>query len=338
MHKILLVGNFLSSSYGTSPVMEKVAGRLSPLYQFHLASNKRSILARALDMVSAAMFHDYKLIHIDVYSNLAFWFAYFTSVIAKIRKKPILLTLHGGALPQFHEKKSWFVNRLLWRANIILTPSNYIKNYFTGFGFTVSYIPNAVDLETFSFSFLPVENQNYRILWVRAFGKIYNPHIPVYVLKEVIREFPSATLTMVGPDKGLLKEVKALISRLNLEDRVFITGPLNNDRLNVIYQTHNVYLNTPSYESFGVALVEAACSGIPIVSCGVGEIPYNWVDQKEMLILNLSAIELAVAIKDVFRNRQLSEKMVKHARAKAEQFNWNVIKEKWILLFNNFLS
>ena len=85
------------------------------------------------------------------------------------------------------------------------------------------------------------------------------------------------------------------ILNLNLSNNIKILGPISNKKLSYYYQRHNVFINTTSYESFGTALIEAASCGIPIVSTNVGEIPLNWTNEKDILLVeNFSEIELKI--------------------------------------------
>ena len=155
-------------------------------------------------------------------------------------------------------------------------------------------MPNSIDLEKFPFKRDTVKKHS--LLWVRAFTNIYNPEIPVRILHELRKLFPDVYLTMVGPDKGTLREVEALINRLDLEDHINITGPIPNEELRKYYQSHSVYLNTTSFESFGVAVLEAASCGMPIVSNSVGEIPLIWEDGKNILLVEGTIYPIIVNI------------------------------------------
>ena len=70
---------------------------------------------------------------------------------------------------------------------------------------------------------------------------------------------------------------------MSLTNNVKILGRIDHKELAHYYQSHEVYLNTTSYESFGVALLEAIASGIPVVTSAVGEISEVWVNQEEVL-------------------------------------------------------
>jgi glycosyltransferase involved in cell wall biosynthesis len=137
---------------------------------------------------------------------------------------------------------------------------------------------------------------------------------------------------MVGPDKGLLEQTKQLVQELGVEDKVIFEGRMPNDQLYKFYQTHAAYLNTTAYESFGVAVLEAAACGIPIVSTRVGEIPYMWGEGKEILMTEADSEAMVKEVKKIFDSSVLSEKLSANARKKAEGFDWKVIKNRWIKL------
>ena len=217
---------------------------------------------------------------------------------------------------------------------MICTPSYYLQQYFNQQGFNVSYLPNSVNLSKFEYS--RSEVKPFSILWVRAFNQIYNPSLAVHILKEVSQTYPSATLTMVGPDGGLLDETQALITSLNLTSRINMVGPIDNDALHWYYQTHQVLINTTSYESFGISLIEGASCGIPIVSTSVGEIPYLWQHEKNMLLVNsFNEKDFAMMITKIFDDAALEKQLSVNARQKAEQFTWDAIAPQWIQLLEN---
>jgi len=269
--------------------------------------------------------------HIDAFSGQAFRIAETASLISKLRGKKVLLTLHGGKLPEFFQEAPERVKRTFMRADYIQTPSLYLKDFFAKQDITVNYLPNSIDLSRFPYSRENVKSHS--LLWVRAFAEIYNPDLPVRILHEIKKTYPDAILTMIGPDKGLLSETKTLIDKLGLNSSVTITGPVPNERLFNYYQSHEVFLNTTSYESFGVAVLEAAACGIPIVSSKVGEIPYLWKHEEDILMVEkIEPDEFCRAIQQLFTSKDLAENITISARKKAEEFDWVKIKAKWVAI------
>src|SRR5690606_28294620 len=145
------------------------------------------------------------------------------------------------------------------------------------------YLPNTIDLTRFPYAKIEIGVHSPRLLWVRAFADIYNPVLASRVLKTVLQYFPNALLTMIGPDKGVLSEVKSVVRDLGISSHVNFLLPIYNSLLYKYFHTHHVYLNTTGYESFGVAVLEAACCGLPVDSFDVGEIPYLWQNEESIM-------------------------------------------------------
>lgn len=330
MSQYLFIGTFLSNSNGSLSVSEFVASKLKfQIKEIKLVSYYKNKIIRLLDILINILSFKGKIAHIEVYSGYAFMISEFATFLLKIRQKKIILTLHGGRLNEFTKENPNRVKRVLNRANIIMTPSKFLQMAFKENGYNIDYLPNSINLENFPYKRDEIIKNS--ILWVRAFTEIYNPNLAIKILYEVKKTNPSATLTMIGPDKGMLKQIMKLINELGLNDSIKIVGPVKNELLHKYYQTHEVYLNTTSYESFGVAIVEAASCGIPVVSTSVGEIPYLWKHEESMLIVNsFNEVVFATEIDKLFHDNKLTNKLSKNARQKAETFDWEKIKTLWL--------
>jgi len=327
--KILFIGSFLIH-HGSKDVCETISEKISQdNFKCKLVSRKQNKILRLLDILTSVLFFSGKIIHINVFSGPAFQISEYASLLAKLRGKKLLLSLHGGILPEFSERNASRIAKVFNRADKILTPSLYLKAFFEKQGYQIDYLPNSVDLAKFPYGRNQVKPSS--ILWVRAFTQIYNPELAIKAFLEVKKKIPEATLTMVGPDKGILNESKELIHKLGLEDSITITGPVKNEELYTYFQSHSVFINTTSYESFGVAVLEAASCGIPIVSTKVGEIPYLWEHEKNILLtLDFEPVNFANEILKLINNQDMSSNLSREARIKAESFTWENIKPYWI--------
>ena len=99
---------------------------------------------------------------------------------------------------------------------------------------------------------------------------------------------------------------------------------------NILLKTHEIYINTTSYESFGNALIEAASCGIPIVSTSVGEIPYSWEHEKNIILVNSFDEKIfSSKIKMLLANNELKTDLSINARKKSEQYDINTILPLW---------
>lgn len=334
MRRVLFIGNFLSRQRGTIGPMEGVISRLSN----HIVVKKASVydnkILKLADMLLKSLLYHYDIIHIDTYSTSALRFAYLCASIGKFRNKKVILNLRGGGLYRLYENsQKKIIKNLFSKATDIISPSMYLQDTFGREGFTVQYLPNTVDNTYFPYHTVPIDN--HKLLWVRAFNATYQPWLAVKTLFEVRKKYPDATLTMIGPDKGLLTQTRELIEQLGLDESVEITGKVPNTELWQYYTTHNVYLNTTDTESFGVAVMEAASCGIPIVTTSVGELPYLWQNNENALLAeSFDEKDFANNVIRLFEDKVLVEKLKTNARAKAEIFSWENVKDKWINLLS----
>lgn len=334
MGTILFIGTYFKSKKGSFTVSELLMQKLqADGYTCIKTSVYQNRLLRLADMLATIIFRNYAVAHIDVFSDGAFRVTRICSFFLRVLNKKIIFTLHGGKLPEFYAAHEAQFTQVIKTTDTITTPSKYLQQFFETKGYTVNYIPNFVN--TSKFSNTGTQRKPFSLLWVRGFGPVYNPQLAINTLHEVLKQFPQATLTMVGPDAGLLAECKQLITKLGLDDKITITGHVAYDLLPDYYSSYSVYLNTTSYESFGMALMEAASCTIPIVSTSVGEIPYLWKEDEEMqLVHSFEAKEMAEKVVELLSKPTLASKMAGKAMLKAKTFDWENVKVEWQKYFS----
>ena len=73
--------------------------------------------------------------------------------------------------------------------------------------------------------------------------------------------------------------------------------------------------------------------GLPIISTDVGGVPFlieHGIDGMLVAPNNVNAFKLAIM--RLMENSEDTLKMSENARRKVEQFDWEIVKEKWISL------
>ncbi len=89
-----------------------------------------------------------------------------------------------------------------------------------------------------------------------------------------LRDFPFS-LTITGDDRvdpGYAAKLRRLVERLDLEDRVTITGYLSEQELARQYEWADVFVLASRYEGYGISLSEALIYGLPFVAFDVGAV------------------------------------------------------------------
>lgn len=87
------------------------------------------------------------------------------------------------------------------------------------------------------------------------------------ILARVREKFPNTGLVIVGSGTEEDK-LKSLAKKLKLENSVEFAGWQEN--LGSFYKTANVFLQTSFFEGYGLSLIEAGLSGLPVITTPVG--------------------------------------------------------------------
>ncbi|MGB6268936.1 MAG: glycosyltransferase, partial [Olleya sp.] len=112
---------------------------------------------------------------------------------------------------------------------------------------------------------------------------------------------------------------------------VTFTGKLTKTEWIDLSKNYTVFLNTTNFDNTPVSVIEAMALGLPIVSTNVGGLPYLIENKKEGLLVNPNDAEAFVeAIIQFKDNEDFCQSTIKNARLKAETFNWEPIKQKWL--------
>jgi len=337
--KVLLVGNFLSKTINYRGMCEDLAVKLEDSgWQVITTSGQLNRFLRLIDMIRTTWSQRsrYHVAQVDVYSGLSFFWAETVCWILRLLKKPYVLTLRGGNLPSFSMRWPGRVRRLLESSNAVTVPSRYLQEKMCHYRNDIRLIPNAIDLEAYSFRLR--ERVFPHLVWLRAFHEIYNPTLAPKILAKISKEFPDARLIMVGPDKGdgSFQKTQQLAVELGVNDRITFPGVIQKKDVPVWLNKGDIFLNTTNVDNAPVSILEAMASGLCIVSTNVGGIPYLLEHEHDALLVapkNLPA--MTNAVRRILTEAGLAERISSNARKKAEEFHWSIIVPQWDLLLKS---
>ena len=197
-------------------------------------------------------------------------------------------------------------------------------------------IPNGVDFTKFKPDpELQKKKNSKEIIIVSVSRQAYRKgtDLLIEIIPEVCKQFPNVKFVIGGdgPKKPLLEN---MIETSNLQDRVTLTGALRHNKVRDIMIKGNLYLNTSLTESFCIAIVEAASTGLYTIATdvgGVGEVlPDNMVKlvnaDKDSIIKGIKeSIEMYENIKN---NTNDFNAVLKDA------YNWDKVAHKTIQVYN----
>lgn len=328
---ILYIGNNIKSSNTT------VLVQLSNLLKKEglnviISSSKENQLFRLIEMLYSVLKWNRRIdyVLIDTYSTKNFYYAFLVSQLCRFLHLKYIPILHGGNLPnRLKNSPQW--SRLIFKNSYSnIAPSYYLKEAFEKEGYNVKFIPNNLEINQYTFKKRKKLTPN--LLFVRSFSDIYNPELAVKVLHELKKEYPSAKLCMVGPDKdGSLQKCKDLAHKYGIKDSIAFTGKLSKTEWHELSIDYDIFINPTNFDNTPVSVMEAMALGLPIVSTNVGGIPFLLKDNTDALLVNKDSVgEMTEAIISLLKTPSKSLTLLINARKKVEQFDWEIIKHDWL--------
>lgn len=329
-NKILYIGNDLAKKSKYNSTMETLSTLfVKEGFVMYRTSDKLNKVLRLFEMCFSIVKYRNKVnfILIDTFSTSNFYYAFFTSQIARLLRIRYVPILHGGNLPK-RLQKSPFMSKLIFKnSHKNIAPSNYLKTEFENKGFWVELIPNVLEIENYKFKERPLLNPT--ILWVRAFKEMYNPKMAIHVLSKVKKEFKEAKLCMIGPIiDDSYKETIELIDYYKLNDEVEITGVLPKELWHKKSINFDVFINTTNFDNTPVSVMEAMALGIPIISTNAGGIPDLINNRVDGIVVRKDDVDnMAKEIIQLLKVNDISLSI--NARQKVEKFSWDYVKDQW---------
>jgi len=330
---ILYIGNNIKSKTNNVTYMVALSSLLKKEgYEVLLSSSKKNQLLRLIDMLLNIVKYRKKIsyILIDTYSTRNFYYALACSQLSRLFNLKYIPILHGGNLPSRLNSSAKFCDLLFKYSYRNIAPSNYLKDAFENKGYETIFIPNVLEINNYKFK--KREEFTPKLLYVRAFDKIYNPQMAVYVLSELLKKHPSAKLCMVGPDKdGALQECKDLALSLNVSEAIEFKGLLSKTEWHKLSEDFDIFINTTNFDNTPLSVMEAMALGLVVVSTNVGGMPYLIEDNITGVLVSSNDIgAMAFAIDSTIINIESTQQLILNARKKIESFDWSNVKQSWI--------
>jgi len=274
------------------------------------------------------------LLLIDTYSTQNFYYAVITARLARWLRIPYYPILHGGNLPNRLNTSPSLSKHLFGNAKCNISPSYYLIEEYRKAGYqNLEYIPNVIDLDNYLFTIRTVIRP--KLLWVRAFNKIYNPVLALETLELLLEIYPEAELCMIGPDKdGSMANCEQIAREKKLP--VTFTGKMEKEAWIAHSKNFDLFINTTNLDNTPVSVIEAMALGLTVVSTDVGGIPFLIEHQKDgILVPPNDAVSFVQAIKGLVEEPLGAQQITRAARRKAETFDWAQVKEQWFALFKD---
>ena len=218
--------------------------------------------------------------------------------------------------------------RIHGRIAVSQTAKHCIANHFPG---TYQIIPNGIDTKHFSDGSYPLpefSDDKINLLFVGRQEKKKGLKSLLLAFKQVKLLYRNIRLIIVGPGKPD-PECIEILNSINSED-IVIVGEVPYDRLPRYYASAHVFC-CPSTgpESFGIVLLEAMASGIPVIASNIPG--YNEVishGHEGLLVDTEKPTDMERAILYLIKNPHLRLHMGTVAKTTAQLYSWVPITQR----------
>ncbi|MEP5338231.1 MAG: glycosyltransferase family 4 protein [Algibacter sp.] len=237
---------------------------------------------------------------------------------------PLLPIFHGhdATDKKYLTKYTSKYQKLFDYASSIIVVSNEMKTGLTKVGANsekIEVVSCGVNPEKFKPQTNKVTTKNF--LAVGRFTPKKGPLFTIQAFHQVLKKFPDATLTMVGKKNGLFEACQNLANELNITKSVIFTGILDQKEIADLMNTslafvqHSVTAPNGDMEGTPVSIMEAASSGLPIVSTLHGGIKGAVINGETGFLVEETDVDtMAKHMITLCENHILAEEFGKNAR------------------------
>ncbi|MCP3967891.1 MAG: glycosyltransferase family 4 protein [Lentisphaerae bacterium] len=312
---------------------------------------------------------DYDILHCHTMERLADC----VKLAAEIRKVPYVISFHGGCLdvPQSElEEMLKPLNRTLNYGKIFDWLLGYNRKFIEKangiicVGYNeyelvkqkypdkiVEYIPNGVDYEYFakapSFDFRyhhSIPGDAEVILCVSRIDYQKNQKLLLEFMNEIKNGDGKEHLVMIGPVTAMhyYKEMQRMIECFGLRDRVTIVEGLKPDSEDLLaaYKTADVFMLPSLHEPFGIVILEAWASGVPVIASQVSGLERLISNRENGLLFNPDRFEDVVnAYRELKSNSTLRKKLTDNALKEVKKYyTWERITDKLLNFYQKVMD
>lgn len=194
-----------------------------------------------------------------------------------------------------------------------------------------------------------ITHEGLVILSVARITKDRDPRILIHAFQRFEKEFPDATLRIVGPEarssmaveQGILNKCKDLVQQLRLEKKIIFLGELMGKELENEYRAADIFVYNSNYENFGQTIIDAASFGLPIIVTNVGVANDLISNGDDGYIVNLSdRVEdgFAFYLRKLLADATLRKSFGMKIKEKClQEYDWDNIIQQYRILYEKII-
>ena len=170
-----------------------------------------------------------------------------------------------------------------------------------------------------------------RIDWNKQLDKVID------AMPLILRSFPSAKFVIVGPDYAKFSgRLSQLANKTGVDHALVMTGKVTAERLRELYSAADIFLLPSSYEGFGLSMIDAMISRVPVIASSVGG-PGDILDHgvHAWLMDTVTPEKIAESVRVLMTDQRLRESIVNNAfDLVKDRFTWEKVVDKLEIVYS----
>ena len=224
----------------------------------------------------------------------------------------------------------------LHRAMAVSEPARaFVSRYFPNFPMRV--VPNGIDLGVYKPGVAPIRHlrdENLNILFVGRLEKRKGLGDLLRAYRSIVERVPRSRLIIVG-DGPLRGKVESYVTRHRLPN-VVLAGYVPESVKPRYYASADIFCAPATgAESFGIVLLEALASGLPVVATEVpGYMSVLEPGRDSITVQPKNWRELAASLVILARDPELRGRLAAYAIQKARRYSWEVVATEVVEVYH----
>lgn len=273
------------------------------------------------------MLPKYDVVHVMACSWLYFFVVVIPALmLSRLRGGRVVLNYRGGEADKFLGRSAWVLKPFFRIPHVVTAPSGFLVEVIgRRIGVPVQVVPNIVNLDRFPYR----EREMLRpsMIVTRHLLKLYDCESVVSAFREVQAVCPEASLRIVGTGDQE-QRLRSLVDEWKLRNVEFL-GYVPQADLPALYDRCDILLNGSHADNFPGSLVEAAASGLAVVSTNAGGIPYIFENGRTAILVEPGDWRgLADGVLRLLRDPALATRMRHAAAHDCRQYEWKNIRRR----------
>ena len=159
--------------------------------------------------------------------------------------------------------RNWSINS----AEIVITPSDHLKNFVSELGFNnkILKINNGVDITDIKRT--NVDKADINLLIISRL--VIQKNINIVIEAMELLDNKNVKLSIIG-EGGEFSTLEGVIHELNLQNRVQLLGKIDNNKISQFLLAADIFIQASDYEGLPHSVLEAINYEVPILSTEVG--------------------------------------------------------------------